>query len=165
MFFSQINFCNGDVENNYMPWTVSNMDVVMKNVVRLVIDSRNGKENQSWKKKYGRVRKVINIFLWKVRLLILIQLKRKSKNLDYQGTNVIHLISSKDMLNSRNIKKRLCQYYRFVNVNENMPTTVWLMLLYLVNFLVPVSFFASFEDIFSGWFVFVKWGQKIYFFS
>ena len=68
-----------------MPWTVSNMDVVIKNVVRLVIDSRNGKENQSWKKKYGRVRKVINIFLWKVRLLILIQLKRKSKNLDYQG--------------------------------------------------------------------------------
>ena len=63
-----------------MPWTVSNMDVVIKNVVRLVIDSRNGKENQSWKKKYGRVRKVINIFLWKVRLLILIQLKRKQKS-------------------------------------------------------------------------------------
>ena len=96
-----------------MPWAVSNMDVVTKNVVRLVVDSRNGKENQSWKKKYGRVRKVINILLWKVRLLILIQLKRKSKNLDYQGTNVIHLISSKVMLNSRNIKKRLCQYYRF----------------------------------------------------
>ena len=62
MLFSQIIFCNGDVENNYMSWTVSNMDVKRKNVACFVVDSRNGKENQSWKKKYGRVRKVIFCF-------------------------------------------------------------------------------------------------------